>query len=60
MLTTTKLHVHNIAAKPTHLYDNEVWVMNKKGEKKTDAVQMIFLRPLLGYSTLDHQSNVKN
>jgi hypothetical protein len=38
-------------------YGSEVWVINKRDAQKLEAAQMSFLRPLLGFTKLDHQRN---
>jgi hypothetical protein len=57
MSTETKLRLHNICSKPALFYCSEAWVINKRDAQKLQAAQMRFLRPLLGFTRLDHQRN---
>jgi hypothetical protein len=58
MSTETKLRLHNICSKPALFYGSEAWVINKRDAQKLEAAQMKFLRPLLGFTRLDHQRNL--
>jgi hypothetical protein len=55
MSTETKLRLHNICSKPAPFYGSEAWVI--RDAQKLEAAQMRFLRPLLGFTRLDHQRN---
>jgi hypothetical protein len=57
MSTETKLRIHNICSKPALFYGSKAWVVNKRDAQKLEAAQMRFLRPLLGFTRLDHQKN---
>jgi hypothetical protein len=57
MSTETKLRLHKICSKPVLFYGSEAWVINKRDAQKLEAAQMRFLRPLLGFTRLDHQRN---
>jgi hypothetical protein len=48
----TKLRIHNITAKAAVNFESEAWVL-KKRRKHLEAVQMKFLRHLLGITKLD-------
>jgi hypothetical protein len=56
MSTETKLRLH-ICSKPALFYGSEACVINKREAQKLEAAQMRFLRPLLGFTRLDHQRN---
>jgi hypothetical protein len=43
--------------KTSPLYGSEAWVINKRDAQKLEAVQIRFLRPLLGFTRLDHKRN---
>jgi hypothetical protein len=57
MTIDTKLRIHNITSKAALCYGSEVWIINKIDTQKLEAVQMRFLRPLLGLTRLDRQRN---
>ena len=38
--TAARLAVHNAVLVPTQLYGSETWVLQKKNERKTNAMQM--------------------
>jgi hypothetical protein len=57
MTVETKLRFHNITSKSSLSYGSEIWILNRRDTGKLDAVQMRFLRPLLGFTRLDHQRN---
>jgi hypothetical protein len=42
---------------PTLICGSETWALRKKDEKRIDAQQMKFLRPLMGASGRDHLHN---
>jgi hypothetical protein len=58
MSNETKLRIHNITAKAPLKYGSESWVLNKRDKQCPEAVQMRFLRSLLGYIKLHIQRNV--
>ena len=53
----TKLRIHNITAKASLKFGNEAWVLKKREEKSLEAIQMKFLRHLLGITKLDKENN---
>jgi len=53
----TKLRIHNITAKAALKYGSEAWVLKKREEQRLEAVQMKFLRHLLGITKLDNEKN---
>ena len=57
MKKETKLRIHNITAKATLKFGNEVWVLKKGEEKSLEAAQMKFLRHLLWITKLDKEKN---
>ena len=57
MSIDTKLRLHNITSKSVLLYGSKVWILNGGAMKKLGVAQMRFLRPLLGFTRLDHQRN---
>ena len=46
--TAARLAVHNAVLVPTLLYDSETWVLQKKNERKMNAVEMRSLRRICG------------
>ena len=53
----TKLRIHNITAKAALKFGSEVWVLKKRAEQRLEAVQMKFLRHLLGITKLFKEKN---
>ena len=53
MTKGTKLRIHNITAKATLNFGNEIWVLKKRDQQRLEAAQMKFLRHLLGITKLD-------
>ena len=53
----TKLRIHNIKAKAALKFGGEVWLLKKRVEQRLEAVQMKFLRHLLGITKLDKEKN---
>jgi hypothetical protein len=53
MTKGTKLGIHNMTAKAALKFGSEVWVLKKRDEKRLEAAQMEFLRPLLRITKLD-------
>ena len=53
----TKLKIHNITAKVALKIGSEAWVLKKREEQRLEAVQMKFLRHLLGITKLDKEKN---
>jgi len=51
----TKLRIHNITAKAALKFGSEAWVLKKREEQRLEAVQMKFLRHLLGITKLDKE-----
>jgi hypothetical protein len=51
----TKLRIHNITAKEALKFASEVWVLKKREEQRLEAVEMKFLRNLLGITKLDKE-----
>jgi hypothetical protein len=51
--TPGKLLKHHLKSK----CGNDVWTLNKKEVQKFKVVQMCVLRPLLGFTRLEHQTN---
>jgi hypothetical protein len=57
MTVETKLRFHNITSKSSLSYGSEIRILNRRDTGKPEAAQMRFLRPLLGFTRLDHQRN---
>jgi len=57
MKKETKLRIHNITAKAALKFGSEAWVLKKREEQRLEAVQMKFLRRLLGITKLDKEKN---
>jgi hypothetical protein len=57
MTTETKLQLHDVTSKTTLCYGSENWIINKRDAQKLEAVQMRFLRSLLGLTRLARQRN---
>ena len=51
--TAARLAVHNAVLVRTLLYGNETWVLQKKNERKINAVEMLSLRRICGDSLAD-------
>ena len=49
----TQLRIHNITAKAALKFGSEAWIPKKREEQRLEAVQMKFLRHLLGITKLD-------
>ena len=54
-ITSTKLRIHNITAKAAFKFGSEAWVLKKREVQRLEAVQMKFLRHLLGITKLDKE-----
>jgi len=52
-----KITIQNITAKAALKFGIEVWVLKKREEQRLEAVQMKFLRHLLGITKLDRENN---
>ena len=52
-----KLRIHNITAKAALKFGSEACVLKKREEQRLEAVQMKFLRHLLGITKLDIEKN---
>ena len=52
-----RLAVHNAVLVPTLLYGTETWVLQKKNERKRNAVEMRSLRRICGVSLADRIRN---
>jgi hypothetical protein len=48
----TKLRIHIITSKVALCCRRENWIINKRDAQNLEAVQMRFLRPLLGHTNL--------
>jgi hypothetical protein len=57
MTVETKLRLHNITSKSAPSYGSEMWILNRRDTGKLEAAPMRFLRPLSGFTRLDHQRN---
>ena len=57
MNKVTKFRIHNITAKAALKFGSEAWVLRKREEKFLEAVQMKFLRHLLGITKLEKEKN---
>jgi hypothetical protein len=57
MTINTKLRIHNTTSKAALCYGSEVCIISKRNAQKLEAAQIIFLRPLLGLTSLDRQRN---
>ena len=55
--TAARLAVHNAVLVPTLLYGSETWVLQKKNERKMNAVEMRSLRRICGVSLADRIRN---
>ena len=53
----TKLRIHNITAKAALKFGSGAQVLKKREEHRLEAVQMKFLRHLLGITKLDKEKN---
>ena len=53
----TKLKIHNITAKVALKIGSEAWVLKKRKKQRLEAVQMKFLRHLLGITKFDKEKN---
>ena len=53
----TQLRIHNITAKAELKFGSEAWVLKKREEQLSEAVQMEFSRHLLGITNLDKEKN---
>jgi len=53
----TKLRIRNFTAKAALKFGSEAWVLKKREEQRLEAVQMKFLRHLLGITKLDKEKN---
>ena len=51
--TAARLAVHNTVLVPTLVYGSETWVLQKKNEKKMNAVEMLALHKICGDSLAD-------
>ena len=51
-----KLRIHNITPKVALKFGSEVCLLKKREEQRLEAVQMKFLRHLLGITKLDKES----
>jgi hypothetical protein len=51
------LRLHNITSKSALTYGSEIRILKRRDSGKLEAAQMRFLRPLLGFTRLDHQRN---
>jgi len=49
--------IHNITVKTAVKFGREAWVLKKREERRLKAVQMKFLRHLLGITKLDKEKN---
>jgi len=54
-ITSTKLRIHNITAKAAFKFGSEAWVLKKREVQRLEAVQMTFLKHLLGITKLDKE-----
>jgi len=52
-----KLRIHNITPKVALKFGSEVCLLKKREEQRLEAVQMKFLRHLLGITKLDKEKN---
>jgi hypothetical protein len=59
MTTETKLRTLNTTSKAAPRYRREMWVLNNGDKQRLEAVQMNFLRPLLGFTKLEYQRNAE-
>ena len=57
--TTARLAVHNAVLVPTLLYGSETWILQKKNERKMNAVEMRSLRRICEVSLADRIRNEK-
>jgi hypothetical protein len=57
MTKETKLRTHNITANAALKFSSEAWVLKKRDEQRLEAVQMKFLKHLLGITELDRERN---
>ena len=55
--TTALLAVHNAVLVPTLLYGSETWILQKKNERKMNAVEMRSVRRICGVSLADRIHN---
>jgi hypothetical protein len=55
MTVEMKLRLHNITSKSALSYGSEIWILDRRDTGKFEAAQMRVLRPLLGFTRLDHQ-----
>jgi len=55
--TETILKVYNTLVLPTFLYGSENWALTALQRQRIEAAEMKLLRPLAGYTLLDHKTN---
>lgn len=53
----TQLKFYKTMAVPMLTYGCENWTVNRSDRRKIEAAEMRFLRPLAGYTLLDHKRN---
>jgi len=53
----TKLRIHNITSKAALKFGSEAWVLKKREEQRSEALQIKFLSHLLGITKLDKGNN---
>lgn len=53
----TVLKFYKTMVIPTLVYGSEIWSLTKQQERRMEAAEMKLLRPLAGYTLLDHKPN---
>jgi len=51
--TDTQIKFYKVVARPSLLYDSELWVTTKRDMTHLEATEMCFLRSVKGYTRLD-------
>ncbi|KAJ4430825.1 hypothetical protein ANN_19416 [Periplaneta americana] len=55
--TDTVLKFYRTMIIPTLVYGSDIWNLTKQQERRMEAAEMKLLRPLAGYTLLDHKQN---
>ena len=55
----TQLKFYKTVATPILKYGCENWILNRKDNRKIEATERRFLRPLAGFTLLDHKRNTE-
>ena len=50
---STQIKFYKVMAVPVLMYGSENWSLNRSDKRKIEAAEMIFLRPMAGYTLWD-------